>query len=302
MSQPVARWVQRLATYRSCLAQLTELVERSASCRLSDFEKFVLVQHFTGTYQRAWHLLKDFFNHQGNHPPIHGPRDAFELAARQGIISRADVLLESIKSRQLAVDACDEHVASQIVRAVVGCGHAAYVELAERMSAQKRQADQAFVGSASSRQCTDVARGAFSQQPHPRWVRRLASYQVLVARLGASLQEVAEAKPSAAQKRQLVAGFVDTHRQAVELLNDFFYYLGDIPVADPRALFQMAFKRRLLNYPQASMLVKSVKIDNDHAGNAQIAAKVAPDAIGRCHFAYAQLAQIMSAQKVRRGM
>lgn len=94
------RWHQRLASYKKALKQLVQAVELSAERPLSDLEEQGLVKAFEFTYEQAWLVMKDYFDHQGANG-IAGSRDAFREAFANGLITEGHTWMDMIKSRQL---------------------------------------------------------------------------------------------------------------------------------------------------------------------------------------------------------
>jgi hypothetical protein len=93
------RWIQRLSSFKRAFASLTDDVELATERELSDIEQRGLIQAFEYTYERAWNIIKDFYQSVGE-SNIHGSRDAFQLAIKRGLIDSncGSVLMESFLS------------------------------------------------------------------------------------------------------------------------------------------------------------------------------------------------------------
>lgn len=122
------RWVQRLSNFKKAFRQLELAVELATEQDLSDLEKEGLIQRFEYTQELAWQTLKDFFEFLGE-SGIHGSRDAFQLAAKRGLVNNGEVLMASIKSRNKTVHTYNEETANEIFHEVVDQYYQAFSEL-----------------------------------------------------------------------------------------------------------------------------------------------------------------------------
>ncbi len=131
------RWVQRFDNYQKALRNLSEAVELSTQRDLSKLEKQGLIQAFEYTYELAWKTIKDFFESQGE-VDITGSRDAFRLAFSRGLIKNGDILMETVKSRQLTTHTYNEETADKIFYDVKNKYYNAFNELLESLLKQKK--------------------------------------------------------------------------------------------------------------------------------------------------------------------
>ena len=130
------RWLQRLENYQKAFDSLTSDVELATQRDLTDIEKRGLIQAFEYTYELAWNVIKDFYQAVGE-TNIHGSRDAFRTAFNKGLVKN-DVLIKTIKSRQLTVHTYNEKAASEIFHDVVNEYYDAFKELLDRLHQQKQ--------------------------------------------------------------------------------------------------------------------------------------------------------------------
>jgi len=130
------RWLQRLDNYQKAFDSLTSDVELATERDLADIEKRGLIQAFEYTYELAWNVIKDFYQSVGE-TNIHGSRDAFRTAFNKGLVKN-DVLIKTIKSRQLTVHTYNEEAVSDIFHDVVNEYYDAFKELLDNLQQQKQ--------------------------------------------------------------------------------------------------------------------------------------------------------------------
>lgn len=129
------RWLQRLDNYKKAFDSLTSDVELATERELSDIEQRGLIQAFEYTYELAWNVIRDFYQSVGE-TNIHGSRDAFRTAFSKGLVKN-DVLIKTIKSRQLTVHTYNEEAADDIFHDVVDEYYDAFKELLDGLQKQK---------------------------------------------------------------------------------------------------------------------------------------------------------------------
>jgi len=126
------RWQQRLANYRTALAQLTGAVELAGQRPLSYLEKQGLIQAFEFTHELAWNVMKDYFAFQGN-PAITGSRDAVRESFNMGIIADGEGWMEMIRSRNLTSHTYNLQVAEEIVELILKRYHPLFQAFQQQM-------------------------------------------------------------------------------------------------------------------------------------------------------------------------
>lgn len=112
------RWKQRFSNYKKALSQLTKFIDKFNNEGLNEFEKQGLIQAFEYTYELAWNVLKDFFEHQGVES-ILGSRDAFKLAYNGGLIENGDIWQDMVTDRRKTSHTYNEAVSEEIAEAVL---------------------------------------------------------------------------------------------------------------------------------------------------------------------------------------
>ena len=90
------RWKQRFSNFEKALLKLSEVIEKKEI--LSDLEKEGLIQRFEFTHELSWQVMKDFLIYDGIQNII-GSRSAVREAFNKGIISKGEIWMEMIESR-----------------------------------------------------------------------------------------------------------------------------------------------------------------------------------------------------------
>ncbi len=91
------RWKQRFSNFEKALLKLSEAVSNQER-ELSDLEKEGLIQRFEFTHELSWQVMKDFLIYDGIQNII-GSRSAVREAFNKGIISKGEIWMEMIESR-----------------------------------------------------------------------------------------------------------------------------------------------------------------------------------------------------------
>jgi len=131
------RWIYRLQNYKKALTTLEGDIDLANTKILSDIEKRGLIQAFEYTYELAWNVIKDFYYYNGI-VDIQGSRDAFKIAFNKGLVS-SDVLIKSIRSRQLTVHTYDEEVVEDIFDKIINEYYFAFKELLQNLEVQAKK-------------------------------------------------------------------------------------------------------------------------------------------------------------------
>ena len=131
------RWIYRLQNYKKAFKTLENDINLANSKDLSDIEKRGLIQAFEYTYELAWNVIKDFYYYNGI-VDIQGSRDAFKIAFNKGLVS-SDVLIKSIRSRQLTVHTYDEEVVEDIFDKIINEYYFAFKELLQNLEVQAKK-------------------------------------------------------------------------------------------------------------------------------------------------------------------
>ncbi|MBL7671413.1 MAG: nucleotidyltransferase substrate binding protein [Bdellovibrionaceae bacterium] len=133
MANPDVRWHQRFQNFVMALSQLEMAGQLAQTRQLSELEKQGLIQAFEFTHELAWNVLKDYFEYQGN-PSITGSRDASREAFQNGLVSKGEVWMEMIKSRNKTSHTYNRKIADEIVEKILTDYISAFGEFKDKMS------------------------------------------------------------------------------------------------------------------------------------------------------------------------
>ncbi len=110
MENQDTRWKQRFANYEKALFQLKKFINKG---NLNEFEEQGLIQAFEYTHELAWNVMKDFLTDDGI-TNIFGSKTATREAFNKGIITKGEIWLEMIESRNETVHTYNEKTAENI--------------------------------------------------------------------------------------------------------------------------------------------------------------------------------------------
>ena len=125
------RWLQRFSNYQKALSQLQKFIDKP---ELNELEAQGLIQAFEYTYELAWNVIKDYFEHQGE-TGIQGSRDAFRLAFKRGLIEDGSIWLTMVESRIQTTHTYNEEITLQISREIRENYHNLFLFLKEKLQA-----------------------------------------------------------------------------------------------------------------------------------------------------------------------
>ncbi|OGS89115.1 MAG: nucleotidyltransferase [Gallionellales bacterium GWA2_59_43] len=129
------RWQQRYDNFNRALDQLTQAVELSHQRALSDLEKQGVIQGFEIVHELAWNVLKDFLAYEGI-TGIVGSRGAVREAFRRELLDDGELWMDMIEKRNLSSHTYNKELAEELVNAIVGGYHAAFLALQQEMQAR----------------------------------------------------------------------------------------------------------------------------------------------------------------------
>ncbi|MBJ7538058.1 nucleotidyltransferase substrate binding protein [Marinomonas transparens] len=112
------RWIQRFNNFQRSFKQLEMAFTIMDERELNELEEQGVIQAFEYNYELAWNVIKDFYQYQGV-TDIQGSRDAFRLAAKQGLINNGEVWMDMIKKRQLTVHTYNRETSQEILDAII---------------------------------------------------------------------------------------------------------------------------------------------------------------------------------------
>lgn len=129
------RWQQRFDNFNRALEQLTQAVELSRQRPLSDLEKQGVIQGFEIVHELAWNVLKDFLAYEGI-TGIVGSRGAVREAFRRELLVDGELWMDMIEKRNLSSHTYNKALAEELVNAIVGGYHVAFLALQQEMQSR----------------------------------------------------------------------------------------------------------------------------------------------------------------------
>jgi nucleotidyltransferase substrate binding protein (TIGR01987 family) len=129
------RWLQRFSNLKKACKKLDSAAKQDS---LSELEQEGLIQRFEYTYELSWNTLKDFLEYQG-HSGITGSRDAFRVALERGLITKGDIWMQMIGSRQKTSHMYDEDEADEIAEIIVGSYIPKFKELIKQLEKETKK-------------------------------------------------------------------------------------------------------------------------------------------------------------------
>ncbi len=141
------RWEQRFSNYSKALRKLTEAIAyikanlnekgtHRVSEVLDEILKEGLIQRFEYTHELAWNVMKDFLSEVGD-IKIYGSKDATREAFKTEIITKGDVWMEMLKSRNQTSHTYNEVIADEIYSKIINEYHSAFLEFQQVMEAKR---------------------------------------------------------------------------------------------------------------------------------------------------------------------
>jgi len=129
------RWQQRFENFSRALQQLTQAVALSRQRPLSDLEKQGVIQGFEIVHELAWNVLKDFLEYEGI-PGIVGSRGTVREAFKRELIDDGELWMDMIEKRNLSSHTYNKELAEELVNAIIGGYHSAFLALQQEMQSR----------------------------------------------------------------------------------------------------------------------------------------------------------------------
>ena len=130
------RWLQRFSNYKKAFLQLQEETEEANDREFSQLEKKGLIQSFEIVQELSWKVLKDLLEYLG-YTDVKGSIDAFTMANTAGIINNGDILIKTVKSRNLVSHIYDNDKADNIFYDILEQYYQAFLELKQALEQEK---------------------------------------------------------------------------------------------------------------------------------------------------------------------
>ena len=125
------RWKQRFSSFVKALLKITEVVELK-DYKLSDLEKEGVTQRFEFTHELCWNVMKDYLIYDGIQNII-GSRSTVREAFNKGIISKGEIWMEMIESRNKTSHAYLESILLLEFEKIINIYYPLLLEFQEKM-------------------------------------------------------------------------------------------------------------------------------------------------------------------------
>lgn len=147
MNTQEIRWQQRFSNYVKAFLKLEQAVLKikeeyqieedgtiDEDSFLDEIIKEGLIQRFEYTHELAWNVMKDFLENAGNNN-VFGSKDATKEAFAAGLITKGEVWMDMIKSRNKTPYTYNEETANDIFMKIVHEYHQEFNQFKNRMEA-----------------------------------------------------------------------------------------------------------------------------------------------------------------------
>ncbi len=142
------RWEQRFSNYKKALQKLEESVyfikndlsNQKEESVLNEIVKEGLIQRFEYTHELAWNVMKDYAKFQGD-SNVGGSRDATREAFKLGLITKGEVWMDMIISRNKTSHTYNEDTANEIYRKILDEYCPVFLDFKETMKTMEQKSE-----------------------------------------------------------------------------------------------------------------------------------------------------------------
>ena len=131
MEQDV-RWKQRFANYNKALNQLSEGIANNGLNPASIIKEGI-IQRFEFTHELAWKVMKDYLEYEG-YQNVSGSRTATREAFNKGLLTRGQVWMDMIESRNNTVHTYNENILEDEFKNIVNNYFQIFIEFQTKMN------------------------------------------------------------------------------------------------------------------------------------------------------------------------
>ena len=131
MEQDV-RWKQRFANYNKALNQLSEGITNNGVNPASIIKEGI-IQRFEFTHELAWKVMKDYLEYKG-YQNVSGSRTATREAFNKGLLTRGQVWMDMIESRNNTVHTYNENILEDEFKNIVNNYFQVFIEFQTKMN------------------------------------------------------------------------------------------------------------------------------------------------------------------------
>lgn len=126
------RWKQRFEHFVNAFKQLKNAKQLKAERDFTELELQGVIQAFEVSQELSWKVMKDFLEEQGK-TDLFGSKNAVKEAFNVGLISKGEVWLDMIKSRNLTSHIYDEKEVLAILEIILNDYFPVFIDFEHKM-------------------------------------------------------------------------------------------------------------------------------------------------------------------------
>lgn len=126
------RWKQRFEHFVNAFKQLKNAKQLKAERDFTELELQGVIQAFEVSQELSWKVMKDFLEEQGK-TDLFGSKNAVKEAFNVGLISKGEVWLDMIKSRNLTSHIYDEKEVLAILEIILNDYFPVFIDFENKM-------------------------------------------------------------------------------------------------------------------------------------------------------------------------
>ena len=126
------RWKQRFEHFVNAFKQLKNAKKLKAERDFTELELQGVIQAFEVSQELSWKVMKDFLEEQGK-TDLFGSKNAVKEAFNVGLISKGEVWLDMIKSRNLTSHIYDEKEVLAILEIILNDYFPVFIDFENKM-------------------------------------------------------------------------------------------------------------------------------------------------------------------------
>ncbi|MEN9908901.1 MAG: hypothetical protein RLZZ540_2050 [Bacteroidota bacterium] len=126
------RWKQRFEHFVNAFKQLKNAKQLKEERDFTELELQGVIQAFEVSQELSWKVMKDFLEEQGK-TDLFGSKNAVKEAFNVGLISKGDIWLDMIKSRNLTSHIYDEKEVLVILEIILNDYFSVFIDFENKM-------------------------------------------------------------------------------------------------------------------------------------------------------------------------
>ncbi|GEL11501.1 nucleotidyltransferase substrate binding protein, HI0074 family [Flavobacterium glycines] len=126
------RWKQRFEHFVNAFKQLKNAKQLKEERDFTELELQGVIQAFEVSQELSWKVMKDFLEEQGK-TDLFGSKNAVKEAFNVGLISKGDIWLDMIKSRNLTSHIYDEKEVLAILEIILNDYFPVFIDFENKM-------------------------------------------------------------------------------------------------------------------------------------------------------------------------